>query len=146
MLMSRSFGYAIRGILYLTSRYAVHGKNIGIVELASELKIPQHFLGKIMQELVKHEIINSIKGPNGGFYPHESTMEIKLIRVIEAVEGLNILKKCHLGLTYCSEQTPCPVHHSLKPHREGMKDIFENTSLSDMIADPKGLDLFLKLA
>ncbi len=146
MLMSRSFGYAIRGILYLTSRYQVHRKNIGIVELASELKIPQHFLGKIMQDLVKHEIINSVKGPNGGFYPHENTMEIKLVRVVEAVEGLNIFRKCQLGLNYCSEEKPCPVHFRLKEYRTGIRETFENTSLADMIADPQGLNAFLQIS
>ncbi|MBK6976155.1 MAG: Rrf2 family transcriptional regulator [Cytophagaceae bacterium] len=69
-------------------------KKIGIQEIAEELSVPQHFMGKILQDLAKRGLIGSIKGPHGGFYCNNRTPELQLIEVIEAVDGLGILKKC----------------------------------------------------
>lgn len=71
-MFSKTFGYALRAITHIAV-HGVDGHKIGLQELAAELAIPHHFLGKIMQDLVRHGIIDSAKGPSGGFFSNENT-------------------------------------------------------------------------
>ena len=77
-MFSRSCQYALQAVLYIT----LHQKkksNVGLKEISSSQGIPLHFLSKILQSLVKADILTSIKGPNGGFRLNISPDELKLI-------------------------------------------------------------------
>jgi DNA-binding IscR family transcriptional regulator len=52
MFLSKSFGYALRGILYIAVMQDEERK-VQIEEIATKLSVPKHFLGKIMQQVVK---------------------------------------------------------------------------------------------
>ncbi len=71
-MISKTCGYAIRGIVFLSLEQNKSTKH-GILEIAEDLQIPQHFLGKILQDLVRRGIISSIKGPHGGFFVNAKT-------------------------------------------------------------------------
>ena len=67
LMLSKACQYAIRAALYL----AIHSsetQKVGVKEMASSLEIPQHFLGKTLQQLARYHLISSVKGPNGGLY------------------------------------------------------------------------------
>jgi Rrf2 family transcriptional regulator, iron-sulfur cluster assembly transcription factor len=65
MVFSKSFGYALRGVLYVTM--AGEKKTmIQLEEVAHQLTVPKHFLAKVMKNLVKEGVLNSMKGPYGG--------------------------------------------------------------------------------
>ena len=64
-MLSNSCKYGIRAVVYLASRHTK--SNIGIKEISGDLGLPSPFLAKILQQLAKHKILNSVKGPNGGF-------------------------------------------------------------------------------
>jgi Rrf2 family protein len=66
MFLSKSFGYALRGILYIAVMQDENRK-VQIDEIATKLSVPKHFLGKIMQQVVKAGLLKSTKGPYGGF-------------------------------------------------------------------------------
>ena len=65
-MLSNSCRYGIRAVVYLASRYS-EKNNIGIKEISGVLNLPAPFLAKILQQLARHKILNSVKGPNGGF-------------------------------------------------------------------------------
>jgi DNA-binding IscR family transcriptional regulator len=37
-------------------------------------------------------------------------MSLKLIDIVEAIDGLEIFNNCVLGFPGCSNENPCPVH------------------------------------
>ena len=67
MLLSRSAKYGLQSVLYLAIKQQEE-QRFRVITIASDLDIPEHFLGKILQKLVKKDILNSAKGPNGGFF------------------------------------------------------------------------------
>ncbi len=109
MFFSRSTEYAIRAVAYL-STHAPEEKKLGLKQIASDLGFPEHYLGKILQDLVRKHIIKSAKGPHGGFYIDEKAMDISLLSLIDASEGLGFFNICGLGLYECNEDKPCPIH------------------------------------
>ena len=116
MIFSNATTYAVRAMLYLAI-YSSAEKKIGIKELAEKLDVPYHFLGKIMQQLARKDLLRSLKGPNGGFYLNDSDMEQPMIRVVEIYEEHYKFFKCGLGLKECSEENPCPIHNDYKVFR-----------------------------
>jgi Rrf2 family protein len=117
---------------------------IGIKEIAKELDLPAHYLGKILQQLTKNKIIQSIKGPNGGFYLDKKSQEIKLIRVIEVIDDLDFFTNCGLGLKECSEDHPCPLHDDFKIYRDGLWGLFNSKSILDLVSKIEDGNAFIR--
>lgn len=79
-------------------------------EVSKELKVPKEFVSKVLQILTNSGIVGSKKGKSGGFYLAKSPSNIKLINIVEAIDGLDVFKSCVLGFPGCSSEKPCPVH------------------------------------
>jgi Rrf2 family protein len=80
MFLSKSFGYALRGILYVAVMQDEKRK-VQIDEIATKLSVPKHFLGKIMQQIVKAGLLKSTKGPYGGFSLAAETLNTPVAKV-----------------------------------------------------------------
>lgn len=80
-------------------------------EVSKELKVPKEFVSKVLQILTNSGIVGSKKGKKGGFYLAKSPNQIKLIDIVEAIDGLDVFKSCVLGFPGCSIEKPCPVHN-----------------------------------
>lgn len=137
-MISKTCGYGIRGVVLLAVKSNEH-RNIGIHEIAEELEVPQHFMGKILQDLVRKRLIYSIKGPNGGFYVKPETLLLPLIKIVEAIDGLGALKKCYLGREECSEETPCPLHNEFASCRNEIFKTFREKTIGDLMEDVHSL-------
>ena len=122
----------MRSILFIAHNASVDSK-VGIKEVALALDLPTHYLGKILQQLSKNGIIQSIKGPHGGFYLNEVSKNVKIIRIIEVVDGLDFFNQCGLGLSQCSDDHPCPIHNDFKVCRDGLLTLFSSKSIEDFL-------------
>lgn len=119
MLFSNSTNYALRAVLYLAMESS-EARKIGIREMAEQMNMPYHFLGKILQTLARNHLVQSSKGPNGGFYLTKFDKSTKVIKVVELFEGPDFYNQCALGLRECSEEHPCPVHENFKDFRDDL--------------------------
>ncbi len=128
MLFSKTSEYGFRAILYL----AIYPERqfIPIREIADELGISFHFLGKIFQSLTQNGLVKSYKGPNGGVALAENPRNIYPIDVIRAIDGLNLLHKCAVGLNECSDKNPCPLHNQWIKIRHEIYRMSSSVSLS----------------
>lgn len=145
-MISKTSGYAIRGLVYLALKSSELSK-VGIHELADELNVPQPFLGKIMQGLVRRDIISSTKGPNGGFFINERTLTTPIIDVIDAIDGLGIFRRCFLGLSECNSEKPCPLHHHVIGFRDSLQHSLETLTVQDLETDVEvGLAVLKRLS
>jgi len=105
------------------------GERTGIKEIAKGIDSPEHFIAKILQDLSRRGLVQSVKGPNGGFYLDEASMRCTLADVVRAIDGEKIFNGCGLGLKQCSEKKPCPIHHEFKKIRT---DLFEMLSTAQV--------------
>ena len=85
MIYSRSADYAIRAFVHLAQ--IPDGKFAMARHIAGEERIPAHFLAKILQELARKGMLRSNKGPSGGFSLRVPAAKIKLIEIVEALDG-----------------------------------------------------------
>jgi len=140
-MFSRSCEYALQGILYITL-HSKNGNAVGLKQISESQKVPLHFLSKILQQLVKAKILSSIKGPNGGFMLNVSPNRLRLIKVVETIDGLDIFERCGIGLKKCSDKTPCPIHFDFKVVKEKIRQVLTEKTLAELCDDVgKGLSI-----
>lgn len=143
-MISKTCGYAIRGVIFLALNENINRK-IGIHEIAEDLKVPQQFMGKILQELVRKSILKSTKGPHGGFYVDDSILELSLIKIVEAIDGLGVLKKCFLGREECSSENPCPMHEEFEVCRSSIFETFQSKNIQYFVEHIEDGSTFLAI-
>ena len=131
-MLSKTSEYALRAMVYVALQTAA-GKKTGIKEIARELELPLHFIGKILQDLVRKGIMASLKGPNGGFYLDRPASDITIMDVVRVVEGVEAFKKCGLGLKNCSDTHPCPIHNDFKIYRDGLAALYTRKTIRDLV-------------
>ena len=93
MRVSRSVAYGLLAVGYVAQH-----KDEGLIisnAIAEKYNIPLEYLLKIMQQLVKRQILRSKRGPHGGFSLARPLNKITMLDVIEAVDGPMIIS---LGL------------------------------------------------
>lgn len=107
-------------------------ENVDLNQVATELDIPKHFLSKILQVLVKHKLLLSMKGPKGGFRLSSAADKITLIQIIEAIDGLDVFTQCGIGFKRCDDNHPCPIHNDYKPVRAKVETLFQQKTLKQL--------------
>lgn len=106
---------------------------VQVGEIAGQLGVPKHFMGKILKNLVKEEVLTSVKGPTGGFSLHEQTLCLPLIQVLAITDGLGLFSNCVLRLQECNASNPCPMHYWMDPINTELKAILSNTTIGDLL-------------
>lgn len=129
-LFSKTCEYAMRAVFYIASRSA-DGARPGIRDIAENINSPEHFLAKILQKLSREGIISSVKGPHGGFYIEQPGLKRPLADIITTLEGDGIFTGCGMGLSYCSESNPCPLHQEFKKVRNQLTKMLYETTIGE---------------
>ena len=144
MFLSKSFGYALRGILYIAVMQD-EDRKVQIDEIATKLSVPKHFLGKIMQQVVKAGLLKSTKGPYGGFSLAPETLATPVIRLVEITDGMEQFSMCVLKLKYCNGSDPCPLHYEMEEVKKNYLNVFTKNTFEDLLKSGKS-DLVKSLA
>lgn len=134
MIYSRPAEYAIRAFVHLAQ--VPQGTCAMVRDIATEEQIPSHFLAKILQQLV-HKGLGSRKGPAGGFALRVPAGEIRLLDIVEALDGLAEYQKCASGLGLCSDATPCALHRPWKALRSRILDYLKRNTIADLTQTQK---------
>ncbi|HRP55360.1 Rrf2 family transcriptional regulator [Agriterribacter sp.] len=130
-MLSYTCKIAIKAVIYLASKYGT-GSNAGIKEIAEYIAASEHTVGKMLQTLVKQQVINSMKGPSGGFYISEEQLKQPIINIVEAIDGAGIFKECGLGLSKCSSAHPCPIHNEYMVARNLIEKLFATNKVDEL--------------
>ena len=143
-MFSKSCEYAIKAAIFIASKSGENRK-VGLKEIATAIDSPLAFTAKILQKLSKNDIVNSVKGVSGGFeILQERLSSIKLMQIVEAIDGNGVFSGCGLGLESCSEEHPCPVHYEIKEIKGKLVTMLETTSLKELASGVISGNSFLK--
>lgn len=109
------------------------------ISLISESENISHkFLETILLILRKAGYLGSKKGKGGGYYLMKEASEIPIAAIYRILEGpiamvpcvsLNFYEKCD----DCPDEETCSVHKLMIRVRDNTLQIFENTTLADLI-------------
>lgn len=141
-MFSKTCEYAIRALIFIAQQ-SRKGTRVGIKEVAVEIGSPEHFIAKILQELVRKQLVLSYKGPKGGFFIDPDS-DCTLADVVLALDGEKLFSGCGLGLEQCSEVCPCPIHAQFKKIRADFSEMLSNAKLVEFSAQLDRKATFLK--
>jgi Rrf2 family protein len=131
-MFSKTCEYGIKATVYVAN-VSKEKRRVQLKEIAEEIGSPAAFTAKIMQQLVRNNIIDSIKGPTGGFEINEQQMKTtKLNQIVLAIDGDKIYNGCGLGLDKCNDLKPCPLHDKFKVIREDLKNMLTCTTIYEL--------------
>jgi len=144
-VLSNTSKYAIRAAIYI-ALHSKNGEKIDIRTISKELDMPYPFLAKILQVLARHKILQSSKGPNGGFSLGRNAETISLYEIVTVIDGSDIFDKCLISLRSCHEENiPCPIHDTFAPIREEIKQLFRSQTLESLSHDLRTRDKVISL-
>lgn len=143
-MFSKACEYGIRAVIYIAKK-SLKEQKVSLKEVAQAINSPEAYTSKILQKLAKNSIINSDKGPTGGFSMDKQELNnVKLSTIVFILDGDNIYKGCGLGLENCNELMPCPMHNQFKSVRESLKIMLESTTIISLTMGLKDGLTFLK--
>ncbi|UCC22003.1 MAG: Rrf2 family transcriptional regulator [Planctomycetota bacterium] len=130
MRISRSTGYAILAVGYIAQN-----QKQGIVlsqSVSKKYNIPLEYLLKILQQLVRANVLRSKRGPRGGFNLAQPAKKITMLQIIEAVEGpmisqLNLMEQAR------GEKFAARAEKNYQKALAQAKGVFQKTKLTDLL-------------
>ena len=129
MNFSKTTSYALSILSHMAR---VPGERYSSRKLSEELGIPKEYLRHILTSLSGDGFIRSIQGRSGGFCLNREASEISLASIVDAVEGLHVMKTCIMGFKDCPFDQKCAMHSTWEETRNNIVRILETTTL-DML-------------
>ena len=131
-MFSKACEYAIKASIYI-ARQSLQQKRVNVKEVSQSIDAPVAFTAKILQVLCRENILQSVRGQQGGFVFDEiKQKEVKIFDLVRIFDGDGLFTQCGLGLHKCSSENPCPVHDDFKMVREKLLEMTQKHSLYDL--------------
>jgi Rrf2 family protein len=132
MRISRTTGYALLAVGYIAQHR--DEKIILSQDISKKYNIPLEYLLKILQQLVRANVLRSKRGPRGGFSLAKPPHKITILEIVEAVDGPMVSR------LYLAEQTSGGKfgERAEKVYEKAIaqaRSVFEKTKLSNLLAD-----------
>lgn len=128
MLFSTTTGYALQALAALPE----DGSFYLARTMARHLGLPGPYLAKILQSLVQAGILESIRGPRGGFRMARPASQVTVGDVVDALEGCSALQGCVMGFPNCGPDHPCPMHEAWSQVKAQMVSSMTQATIQDL--------------
>lgn len=133
VILSQTAVYALRATLCLAA--AEPEDRLRVDDIAERLDVPRNYLSKILHVLAREGVLESTRGPHGGFTLARPAAELTLAEVVEPFDQLPEAYGCLLGRPECTDADPCAAHARWKGISLAVKDFFGQTSIADLSPD-----------
>ncbi|TVQ89057.1 MAG: Rrf2 family transcriptional regulator [Bacteroidetes bacterium] len=109
--------------------------HINVNILAQEMGASRNHLAKVLQQLVKHNFLKSVRGPSGGFVLNIEPSEITILDIYQAIEGKIETPNCPLDRQICPFEK-CLMGGMVSKVTNQFKEYFEEQTLERFIKEP----------
>jgi len=130
-MLSGTAQYALRAVLYLAEHPSETPTSAA--DMAARLEIPDNYLSKILHQLSRAGIMDSIRGKNGGFQLAIPPEDLTLLEVVGPFDRIDGSPVCLLGRPECSDVEPCRAHRRWQAVALEVAEFFRNTTAADLL-------------
>jgi Rrf2 family protein len=102
-------------------------------ELAKRQGLSSKYLEQLVGPLRRAGLVKSKRGVKGGFLLSRPPQEIRLLEVVEAVEGPLVLVRCVLHPEGCPRHPKCATTEIWGEVTQGIRDVLSRTTLADLM-------------
>ena len=130
-MFSQTVEYAMRAMLALA--YG-DGTPMTTKRIAEIMRVPQSYLSKVLQALVRGGLVFSTRGLRGGFVLVKDPSEISLLAIQNSVNPIQRIHSCPLDLDGHKSDL-CPLHRRLDQAMAMVEDAFSTTTLAEVLSE-----------
>ena len=127
--ISREADYAVRLMVHMA---AAIPERLQAKTLAEAEHVPESFLFKILQLLMRYRLVKSYRGVHGGYQLAVDPAKLTLYRLLEIVDGpigLNVCVSSGLG---CEMSAGCAVHDVWMVAQAQLRQTLESATIADL--------------
>ena len=106
-------------------------KLVPVSEISSSYGIPKEILAKTLQKLASSNIIESYKGPNGGYKASKKIESTTLNDFFEILEGPTAIMDCYFEAG-CDHLNSCNIRAPINKINDSIRNLFDNLTLADI--------------
>ena len=134
--ISKKTKYALQALLALSRRYG-EGP-VSIAMLSKEEDIPIKFLETILLDLKNIGLLESRKGPGGGYLLRRAPEKVTIGSVVRKIEGPLAPLACASYTAYrrcqeCRDVEHCGTRMVMRDVRNAISEVLDKTTLRDVI-------------
>jgi Rrf2 family protein len=104
-------------------------------QIAAATRVPLPYLSKVLKSLTRAGVIRSRRGIGGGCSLVREPNAISVYEVIQAVDPLQRIHSCPLGLESHGANL-CPLHHRLDEAMSHVEQSFRESTIGELMAIP----------
>ena len=97
-------------------------------QIAQSRGLPKPFVAKVLSTLVQEGLVNSVRGPGGGFSLAYPPNDIALFDVFCLFEEPDLKSECPFGGGICGEGDKCPLHDRLTQVQRAIDRVLHDTT------------------
>lgn len=108
------------------------GEGMNVQTVADKTGSSRHHIAKVMQRLVKDNMLTSTRGPSGGFVLKKKPTEINLLQIYECIEGKIEISNCPLDHEICAFEK-CLMNNLTQTMTKQVIEYLESRTLASYI-------------
>jgi len=129
-VLTKKTDYAIRALLMLGAK---RGSYVSAKVIAVEQDMPYQFLRGVLQEMIRHDLIVSKEGVQGGFMLEKDPDEIGVKQLIEIFQGTVQVSECLFRKQLCANRSRCVLRHEIMRIEQVVSKEFEQVTIGKLL-------------
>jgi Rrf2 family transcriptional regulator, iron-sulfur cluster assembly transcription factor len=130
-MLNSSADHALRAVLFV-ARQPVETR-CSAEHIAGAIGVPRNYLGKVLHTLSQVGVLESVRGPRGGFRLAVPAESLTLAEIVEPFQRLPERRACLLGNGACNPDSPCDSHERWQDMSDQLTTFFNDTTVAAML-------------
>jgi len=131
MRLTRQTNYAMRILMYCAAN---NDRLSRIPEIASAYSVSELFLFKILQPLVEHKLVETVRGRNGGVRLARPADQITLFDVVRVTEENFAMAECFENdAVECPLVDACALNSALREALNAFFEVLMRHTIADLV-------------
>lgn len=133
MKISTKGRYALEALLYMGINYC--NNPVSIKSICASTKISKSYLEQLFFILRKADILQTIRGPKGGYYILPELSELTVGRILRTLEGDISPVACAIDKNFCISliKNRCVTHDLWKNITESINNILDSVTMAELV-------------
>lgn len=132
MKLSTKGRYGVKAMVDLAIHYG--GDPVSIKSISERQNISEYYLEQLFAPLRKANLINSIRGAQGGYILSRSPKDISIAEIMEVLEGPIEISNC-LEEKSCNNVDCCATRLLWAKIKNSIDSVTKSTTLQDILDD-----------
>ncbi len=125
--------YGVRALVDLVQNRSEEDTPVRTAAIAQRQAIPEPFLARVMLYMRNGGMVQSVRGPQGGYRLALDPSEISMALVMDCLGGKSPLLACLDDHAACNKWSVCSQKYVWSVVEEAMRQVLESTSIQDLV-------------